>query len=269
MANLIKLAFLFAAIVALVTGDGVPQAKRGDVVLGGANDIFDHSRSKVLIEKPVLLEVNNVETKEHFDNNQDIQIARPVVDEIANNNNNNIEPKMKPASDLIGKDVANINNKDSSLPSSVPLEPIPLIMPQFSFGMPAFMQQILDSLKSSNPLANIESSQSSEESGTNRESDDGVRHGSLTILLMKSLKPANQIGQVIDDKSLGSDNEAEQNADGIKTRKIVLYKFMPRFRLGGKGDPDSDPNFLNDNTKNSVHLLGKHITYCLLDKLKA
>lgn len=257
MASLIKLAFLFAAIVALVSGEGVPQPKRGDVVLGGANDILDHSRSKVLIEKPVLLEVNNVETKEHVDSNQDIQIARPVVDEIVNNNNNNnIMPKMKPASDLIGKDEANINNKDSSLPSSVPLEPIPLIMPQLTFGMPAFMQQIFDSLKSSNPLTNIESSQSSEESGTNREGDDGVRHGSLTILLMKSLKPANQIGQVIDDKSLGSDSEPEQNADGIKTRKIVLYKFMPRFRLGGKGDPDSDPNFLNDNTKNSVHLLG-------------
>jgi hypothetical protein len=34
---------------------------------------------------------------------------------------------------------------------------------------------------------------------------------------------------------------------------------MPRFRLGGKGDPDSDPNFManNDNVKTSVHLLGK------------
>ena len=264
MANLIKLSFLLAAIVCLVTSeDSMPKPRRGDVVLGGANDILDHSRSKVLIEKPVLLEVNNVETKE----NPEIQLARPVVDEIANN----MAPltKLEPASKIIGKDEANINNENNNkdaLPSSVPLEPIPLIMPQLPFGMPAFMQQIFDSLKSSNPLSMISSnggeasSQTSEESGTN--GDNGVRHGSLTILLMKSLKPSSQLGQVVDDKSLGA-NEPEQDVDGIKTRKIVLYKFMPRFRLGGKGDPDNDPNFMasNDDTKNSVHLLGKFLFY--------
>jgi hypothetical protein len=258
MANLYKLSFLLVAIVGLVISESLPQPKRGDVILGGANDVLDHSRSKVLIEKPVLLEVNNkVETNEnqHEEHNSDIQLARPVVDEVVND----MAPitKLEPASNIIGKDEANINNenKDSS---ALQLEPIPLIMPQMPFGMPAFMQQILDSLKLSNPLSNSETaSQTSEESGTNR--DDGVRHGSLTILLMKSLKPTNQLGQIVDDKSLGATNDVNQNGDGIKTRKVVLYKFMPRFRLGGKGDPDSDPNFManNDNVKTSVHLLGK------------
>lgn len=235
MANLLKLSFLLVAIVGLVISESLPQPKRGDVILGGANDVLDHSRSKVLIEKPVLLEVNNkveVNENQHEEHNSDIQLARPVVDEIVND----IAPlaKLEPASNIIGKDEVSINNenKDSS---ALQLEPIPLIMPQMPFGMPAFMQQILDSLKLGNPLSNGETaSQTSEESGTNR--DDGVRHGSLTILLMKSLKPANQLGQVVDDKSLGA---ADQNGDGIKTRKVVLYKFMPRFRLGGKGDRKS------------------------------
>ena len=260
MANLHKLSFLLVAIVGLVASESLPQPKRGDVILGGANDVLDHSRSKVLIEKPVLLEVNNkVEVNEnlhHEEHNSEIQLARPVVDEVVNN----MAPlaKLEPASNIIGKDEVNINNENKDSSSALQLEPIPLIMPQMPFGMPAFMQQILDSLKLSNPLSNGEAaSQTSEESGTNRE--DGVRHGSLTILLMKSLKPVNQLGQVVDDKSLGATNDVDQNGDGIKMRKVVLYKFMPRFRLGGKGDPDSDPNFLanTDNVKTSVHLLGK------------
>lgn len=238
MASLtIKLAFLLAALVsALSSAEVPPHPRRGDTVLG---------ESKVLIEKPVLLEVKSVETKQ---NNPDIQVARPVVEEVE-----------KPLTD-IEPPLSKTDADNKNVLPSVQLDPIPLMMmPQLPFGMPPFMQQILDSLKSAsggdasslNSLQqNGEGSQESEESGTN----SGIRHGSLTILLMKSLKPSNS------DDSVDSSNTNAEGNTGYK--KVVLYKFMPRYRLGGKGDPDNDPNFLsgnneiNNNGKSSIHLLG-------------
>jgi len=244
----IKLAILLGAFVsALSSAEVPPHPHRGDTVLG---------ESKVLIEKPVLVEVKNVETKQ---NNPDIQLARPVVDPIkpAEEIEKQIPmSKLEPA-------LSKTEDENKNVLPSVQLDPIPLMMmPQLPFGMPPFMQQILDSLKSmsggdassssSNLLQqqNGEVSQESEESGTN----SGIRHGSLTILLMKSLKPSNS------DDSVDSSNANAEGNNGFK--KVILYKFMPRYRLGGKGDPDNDPNFLsennqaNNNGKSSIHLLG-------------
>lgn len=227
MANLVKLAFLLVVATGLAKSDSaVPAPETGP-------------RSKIYIEKPVLLEVNH-DAQSKTGENPDVQIAH-LVDPMPN-------------VDLSKVPMPKTETKDNKavLPS-VQLDPIPLMMmPQLPFGMPQFIQQILDSLKSagSNVATDSSDSQSSsEESGIN----GGVRHGSLTILLMKSLKPTE------DDKAA---NLGQDNADGsIKTRKIVMYKFMPRYPLGGKGDPDSDPNFMNmmgnsDGDKKSVHLLG-------------
>jgi hypothetical protein len=232
MANLIKLAILLVVATGLAKSDSnlmPPQAKPA---------VESGPRSKIYIEKPVLLEVNH-DTQLKNGQNPDLQIAH-LVDPMPNTDLSKVPmPKSE------------TNDEQVKLPS-VQLDPIPLMMmPQLPFGMPQFMQQILDSLKSAGsdmPSSGSESnSQSSEESGIN----GGQRHGSLTILLMKSLpKPGEE------DKSA---NSGADNTDGIKTRKIFMYKFMPRYRLGGKGDPDSDPNFMNNignGDKKSVHLLG-------------
>ena len=224
MARLLLVA-LFA--VSMVRSDSVPAAPSVDV-----------ASSKIYIDKPILLEVNHAgdeNTKLGQDTENDVNVAKELE---------------TPKEDL------------SSKVSSVQLNPIPLMMmPQLPFGMPQFMQQILDSLKSAdvaNPDPSVEtdaSSNSNSNSNSQSSEESGVRHGSLTILLMKSLKPASE------DKSGQDVASADQEVAGAPKR-IILYKFMPKYRFGGKGDPDNDPNFMNslakgdDNTKKSVHLLG-------------
>jgi hypothetical protein len=242
---MIKLACLFVALCAATS------MTTGELVV--APIVPDAARSKVFIEKPVLLEVN------HADDD-----AAKLRQDTSNNNKNQDEIPVAQPVDAAPK------SADSSLPSAH-LDPIPLMMmPQLPFGIPQFMQQIMNSLNTMNmsPMNNdaaasdaaansgdASSSQSSEESGMN----SGMRHGSLTILLMKSQK----LGDT--DKSVSP--IGQDNADGAAQqppKRIILYKFMPKFRFGGKGDPDSDPNFMNslnsgnsdDNTKKSVHLLG-------------
>jgi len=230
MASLYKLVILLVVATSSIKSESpMPAAKPA---------VESVQRSKIYIEKPVLLEVNH-ETQLKNGENQDVQIAH-LVDPMPNTDLSKVPmPKTETKDDK------------AKLPS-VPLDPIPLMMmPQLPFGMPQFMQQILDTLKSSgsdlSSSASDSNSQSSEESGIN----GGQRHGSLTILLMKPLKPSE------DDKSI---NNGQDNTDGIKTRKVFMYKFIPKYRLGGKGDPDSDPNFMNnigkDDSIKSVHLLG-------------
>lgn len=204
---LVKFAFLLL-VVGLVKSN----------LLGGPTDVRNPNPiSKVLIEEPILIKA--VDASGIPIPPQDIQKAQPEVEQ-----ESIPMPRLKPK--------LNTDN--------LQLDPIPSMLPQFQFGMPSFIQQILDSIKSGPPTLE------SDQDGSNGEI---VNHGKLTILLMKSIKPAENFGDIFGDKPLDS-----QDDQGVKTKKVIMYRFMPR--LGGKGDPDSEPNFMIDHQKNSVNLLG-------------
>lgn len=191
------------------------------------------AKSKIYIEEPVLVDVQKSDPIK-TDNN--VPEAKPI-EPIADINDDEIKPK---------------EDSDNKPVDSVHLEPIPLMMePQLPFmdKFPPFLQSILGSIRSQNPFggSDLPESNKADTSEETDSSDDSkkVKHGSMTILLMKSLNNQNM--------EPGSSQD-QPKPSGVKS-SFIIFKYAPK-RLGGSDDPDN-PN--NDMMKKPMHLLGgKH-----------
>jgi hypothetical protein len=168
------------------------------------------AKSKIYIEEPVLVDVQKSDP---------LKPIEPIAD-ITDDSDNN-----KPAE------------------SSVHLEPIPLMMePQLPFmdKFPPFLQSILGSIRSQSPFggaAESNKADTSEEADSSDNDAKKLKHGSMTILLMKSLNNQNM-------------DQEQPKPSGVKS-SFIIFKYAPK-RLGGSDDPDSPE-------KKPAHLLGgKH-----------